>query len=335
MPPIEKSNYFAPTLLPTGHLQTLYPYFFRRSKKLGYRRLRIDTPDDDFLDMDISFANKSPSAKAVLLTHGLEGSSSSNYVTAMADYFNSQGFDAIAWNMRGCSGEVNKRPYFYHSGQIEDLSLMINTALDLYHYQEVYLVGFSLGAGMSAIYLGKMGPLIPHQVRGAVLFSTPCCLKSSGDELSRPIHKLYAETFLSTMRNKVLEKSRLMNLPGISIDKVRRAKNFREFDDCLTAPSFGYDNALDYYTHNSAKPYLSSIKHPTLIVNAKNDPFLGKDCYPIREAHRNPMLYLEMPTHGGHLGFYSPRHKTSYSELRAHEFISSINKAQPLAHKAL
>jgi uncharacterized protein len=324
--PIEKSQYQAPSLLPTGHLQTVYPYFFRKPVNVSYQRLKLDTPDGDFLDLDFSFAGKSPSRKCLIITHGLESSSQSNYVTSTVRYFNEQGYDVLAWNMRGCGGEMNRKPYFYHSGQIEDLDFAIKSALDVYNYREIYLTGFSLGAGMTAIYLGKMQSLLPSEIKAAVLFSTPCCLKSSGDELSRPIHKLYAENFLSTMRKKVIEKSKIMELPNIDLDRVRKAKTFTAFDNALTAPSFGYESALDYYQANSCKPYLKDIAIPTLIVNAKNDPFLGKDCYPIREAHRNELLYLEMPSHGGHLGFTrgALTNSITYTEFRTHQFFDSI-----------
>lgn len=321
MPVLERSSYNPSTLLPSGHLQTIYPYFFRRPKKLATTRIRLNTPDGDFLDLDISQAQAKPASSVVILTHGLEGNSQANYVTSMAAHFNGLGVDAVAWNMRGCSGEMNLTPGFYHSGQIEDLDLVVRATIALHQYKKVYLIGFSLGAGMTAMYLGKAARKLPDEIEAATVFSTPCCLYSSGKELSKIRHKFYAETFLSTMRKKVIEKDRVMGLPQLNMDAVQKAKTFEEFDNAVTAPLLGLKNAMEYYQLNSCNPYLTQIERPTLIVNALNDPFLGKACYPIKQAKQNSELFLEMPPAGGHLGFVGPLEKTAWTELRAENFL--------------
>lgn len=321
MPILQKSTYSAPKFLPTGHLQTIYPYFFRKVPDLSYDRWRIETADGDFLDLDFSSAQTPDSKKLIVLSHGLEGNSQSQYVKGMARHFNKLGYDALAWNMRSCSGEMNLKPYFYHSGQIEDLNAVIHSALEKKDYQEICLVGFSLGAGLTAMYLGTQGKNLLKQIKSSVLFSTPCCLRSSGEELSKKRHLFYAETFLSTMRKKVIEKDRTMGLPMLDLTDLHKVKTFRDFDDRVTAPLIGLASALDYYRHFSCKPYLTGIECPTLIINAKNDPFLGVECYPIREAFKNPALFLEMPQGGGHLGFSSTNQQLYWSEFRAQKFI--------------
>jgi uncharacterized protein len=323
MPLIEKSTYSAPVFLPNGHLQTIYPYFFRKKATRFSNRRRLITHDGDFLDVDYKINDQLNSKKAIILTHGLEGNSQSSYIASMSQYFFNNDFDIFAWNMRGCSGEMNLKPYFYHSGQINDLEVVIEHVLDTGQYDEIHLIGFSLGAGMTAFYLGERNKNLPKQIQASILFSAPCCLESSGIELSKKRHKIYAETFLSTMRAKVLEKDLKMNLPYVDRGALKKVKTFQDFDNMVTAPSFGFSSAQDYYQKNSCNRVLEKIKIPTLMINAKNDPFLGKDCYPVDEAQSNPALYLEMPSQGGHIGFIGTKNSKDWAEKRAHLFIQS------------
>jgi uncharacterized protein len=323
MPLIEKSTYSAPVFLPNGHLQTIYPYFFRKKLSLFSDRTRLTTCDDDFIDVDYRRTEYPDTRKAVVLTHGLEGNSQSSYITSMSKYFLTHGFDTFAWNMRGCSGEMNLKPYFYHSGQIEDLETVIKHVIDTGQYDEIHLIGFSLGAGMTAYYLGQKCHMLPKQIQASILFSAPCCLESSGIELSKKRHKMYAETFLSTMRAKVLEKDLKMDLPFVDREALKKVKTFQDFDNMVTAPSFGFNSAQDYYQKNSCSRVLAKINIPTLMINAKNDPFLGSACYPIQEAKENTALFLEMPSQGGHIGFTGSLKSKQWAEKRAHHFINS------------
>lgn len=321
MPIIDTPTYAPPILLRNGHLQTLVPYLFRRVTELKYTRERIDTPDGDFLDIDFCPSPQQDADSIVILSHGLEGSSQTPYMRGMAKYFTQLGIDALSWNMRSCSGEMNRLPIFYHSGLTQDLELAIDYALTKKNYKNIYLVGFSLGAGLTAMYLGQKAKDISPKIKKAVVFSAPCCLKSSGEELASPAHRIYSENLLSTMRKKVLEKDRLIGLPMLDLKGLNKVKTFREFDDRVTSQLLGYKDALEYYDKNSCLPFLKDIQIPTLIVNAKNDPFLGKKCYPIREAYKNESLFLEMPHSGGHLGFFHLKKGPYWSEQRAAKFL--------------
>ena len=164
--------------------------------------------------------------------------------------------------------------------------------------------------------------LADPRIKKAALFSTPCDLYSSIKELSKPMNKMYLENFLNTMRTKILQKHNTIGLTKVDIKHLRKIKTFQEFDNRFTAPLHGFKDAFDYYEKGSCKKNLKNITIPTLMVNAKNDPFLGKDCYPIKEAAQNPNLYLEMPKSGGHVGFLeSLRKDILWSELRAGAFI--------------
>lgn len=321
MPILKNSTFHAPPFMTNGHLQTLYPYFFRKVDKLDYKRQRINTFDGDFLDVDYFPSPKKTTQNLIILSHGLEGHGQASYIRGMAKYFNQKGVDAVSWSMRSCSGEMNRKPIFYHAGLIEDLESVIKYSKTLGDFQNIYLIGFSLGASLTAMYLGKKGYDIDQSVKSSVIFSAPCCLKSSGEELSKPIHRFYAETFLSTMRKKVIEKDKIMGLPMLDLSDIKLVKTFKDFDDRVTSKLLGLKDAQEYYDLNSCKGFLSNIKIPTLIINAKNDPFLGRECYPIREAYKNKHVFLEMPKTGGHMGFTDFRDKAYWSEKRAESFL--------------
>lgn len=318
MPWMESSTYIAPPLFANGHLQTLYPYFFRKIKDIQFKRERIETADGDFIDIDLSSIE---SNEIVIISHGLEGSTDSQYIKGMTRIFNEQGRDVLAWNMRSCSGELNRLKRFYHAGVTDDLELMIQYAINL-GYKKISLTGFSLGGNLTALYLGQNGKNIPSEINSAVVFSTPCDLGASAEKISQVRYRFYLESFLVTMRQKIVEKSKVMDL-GLELAGIDRIKSFREFDDRYTAPLHGYKDGEDYYVTNSSKKWLENIAVPTLIVNAKDDPFLTKECFPYREARRNKNLFLETPKSGGHVGFVTFGPDQHYwSEKRARDFFS-------------
>jgi uncharacterized protein len=170
MPLMEKSSYLPPPFFGNGHLQTLYPNLYRRVRGIVYRRERIPTPDGDFLDLDWSRVG---SRKLVIVSHGLEGSSLRPYVLGMVRAFNETGWDAVAWNFRGCSGEPNRKLRFYHSGATEDLETVVEHVRRDPTYQKIALVGFSLGGNITLKYLGERGKDAAAAVFGAVAFWFP------------------------------------------------------------------------------------------------------------------------------------------------------------------
>lgn len=318
MPWIQSSTYRPPPMFSNGHLQTLYPYFFRKIRDIEYKRIRLDTDCGDFLDIDLSLIG---SDELLIVSHGLEGSSASQYIKGMVRQFNRDGKDVLAWNMRSCSGEMNRLPGFYHAGMTDDLDLMIRYGIEK-GYKKISLIGFSLGANLTALYLGQRSETLAPEITNAVIFSTPCDLGKSAEKISRVRYRFYLESFLVTMRKKILDKSLSMDL-GVSLEGIERIKSFREFDDRFTGPLHGFKNGQQYYDEVSCKKWLHKIKVPTLIINAKDDPFLTKECFPTKEAHDNKNLYLEIPVSGGHVGFISFNSDRLYwSEKRAHDFLT-------------
>jgi predicted alpha/beta-fold hydrolase len=318
MPLIASSTYRPPWGLANGHLQTILPVLLRRVPTITRERERIATPDGDFLDLDWNRDHRSQSL--VIITHGLEGNSANASVQGMAAAFHRAGWDTLAWNLRGCSGEVNRLLRTYHSGAWEDLECVINHAAGT--YQNIVLVGFSIGGNLTLKYLGDRGSWINPAIKGAVAFSVPCNLASSALVLESRINSIYMNHFMRDLRRKIREKAAIFP-EGISTEGLDRIRTFREFDGTYTAPLNGFLSAEDYWAKASSKQSLAGISVPTLLINALNDPFLGPECFPREEAEANPHLHLELPRSGGHLGFLTFG-KEYWSETRAVEFCGSL-----------
>jgi uncharacterized protein len=312
--PILPSKHKSPFYLFNGHIQTIVPSLFRQVDGVTYHRERLITPDDDFIDVDWS---RVKSKSLAILSHGLEGDSHRPYIMGMVKVLNERGVDALAWNYRSCSGEPNKLLRSYHLGASDDLDFVIRHALDTGRYESVYLIGFSAGGNISLKYLGEEPAQVPSEVKRASVFSVPIDLKSSAKRIS----KIYTRRFLKTLGQK-LEQKREMYPDSLDLSDYSLFWSFPEFDDKYTAPLHGFKNAEDYYKRVSSKQFLRNIQIPTLLVNAKNDPFLTRACFPVEEAQRNPYFYLEAPEDGGHVGFTEDfRNNIYYSEARAVRFL--------------
>ncbi|MBU1344219.1 MAG: alpha/beta fold hydrolase [Proteobacteria bacterium] len=309
--------YAPPFLFGNGHIQTIFPVIFRKVEAVWYERERITTFDNDFLDLDWSTHGHK---RLAIVSHGLEGNSSRAYVKGMVKAINHGGWDALAWNYRSCSGEPNRRLRSYHNGVTDDLARVIDHAKNRFDYQEIALVGFSLGGNLTLLHLGRETP--DPIVKKAVVFSVPCDLKESAASLAKPVNKLYMKRFLVLLHEKIKAKMKL--LPGQIDDKgYEKIKDFKAFDDRYTAPIHGFKNANDYWKKCSSKPYIPDITVPTLIVNAVNDPFLPQACFPEKEAGSNRHVTLLMPKSGGHVGFISFNKQNRYwSEKQTMEFLN-------------
>ena len=319
MPVIENSSYKVPFLFRSKHLNTIIPSTFRKVKGVNYERERIELPDDDFLDLDWS---RFGSNKIAIVCHGLEGKSHRVYVRGMVRALNRRGWDAAAVNYRGCSGEPNRLLRSYHSGSTDDLHTIVTHVAGTGKYRKISLIGFSLGGNLILKYLGENVYPIPSSVKIAAAVSTPCDLDSSVNEMDRWRNRIYLRRFLRMLHEKIRDKMRI--LPGeINDDDFSSIKTLRQFDDRY-APIHGFKDAKDYYEKCSSGQFLSGIKIPTLVINARDDPFLSRECYPIKEAKRSRYLHLEMPKHGGHTGFFlNSRSGDYWHEERVMEFIGT------------
>lgn len=319
MPLIEHSTYRPPPGLSNGHLQTIWTQF-RKVRGVVYRRERITTPDDDFLDLDWAEIGVK---RLAILSHGLEGSTQRPYVLGMVRALQRRGWDALAWNYRGCSGETNRKLRSYHSGETGDLHTVVQHALSRSRHTELALIGFSLGGNITLKYLGEQGTALHPLISRAVTFSVPCDLESGALKLAKPAARLYMLRFLRSLRQKVREKKRMFpgQIDDAGLDAIR---TFHEFDNAYTAPIHGFKDAHDYFTRSSSRQFLPAIRIPALLVNAKNDPFLAEPSYPYEEARASAHVFFEAPETGGHTGFiaFTPRGEY-WSETRALEFLGS------------
>lgn len=319
--PLIESSYVAPPLFGNGHLQTVFANIFRWVTGVHYRRERLETPDRDFLDLDWCAIG---SRKVAIISHGLEGSTNQVHIRGMVRALNRKGWDALAWNLRGCSGEPNRLLRSYHSGSTEDLDTVIRHVLARNTYSEVVLIGFSLGGNITLKYLGEQGGQVPAVIRNAVAFSVPCHLPSGVRHMAGWSNKIYMTRFLRSLHKKIRDKKNLMpERSDLLCDKdFFKIKTFKQFDDRYTAPMNGFKNAEHYWSESSSERYLDGIRIPTLLVNAEDDPFLPYSCYPVEKAKTNPYLFLEIPKTGGHVGFVTFEEDGEYwSEKRALSFI--------------
>jgi len=316
--PIVKSNYKPSFFFRNGFVSTVYSGLARKVKGVDQERERILLKDGDFLDLDWSFSN-AKSNKLIILLHGLEGDAQRPYMIGSANLFNKNNVDAVCVNFRGCSGEENLKYHSYHSGETGDLEAVIQHIILTKQYSEIYIKGFSLGGNVLLKYLGERDN-IPSQIKAAIAISVPCFLEGSSLALHKFNNVLYHNRFKKHLKVKLKEKQK--NFPNkISNSDIKAINTLKDFDDIYTSKAHGFMDALDYYKKSSSLQFLHNIKTPTLLLNAKNDSFLSPECYPIKEAEKNPNLYLEMPEYGGHVGFYGKRN-IYLNEKRALEFIN-------------
>jgi uncharacterized protein len=326
MPLIQQADYQAPFWLPEGHSQTIFPSIFRKVEGVHYVRERIMTDDGDFLDIDNSEGlgigdwglvdeknDYVPQHSLIILSHGLEGNSTRQYIMGMVKNFNAHGFDCLAWNFRSCSEDMNQTKRFYHSGATEDLDIVVKYAISK-GYQKIYLVGFSLGGNLTLKFLGEKGQNLYREVQKVVVFSVPLHLSSSG----KTIGWLYDQRFIRSLNKKVQAKANRFPEFEINTSNISKIRNLKDFDDAYTSQLHGFKDAEDYYEQNSSLYFLDKIAIPTLIINAKNDPFLSQECYPYEQAKHLEKVYLQTPKGGGHCGFYPADYQgVLWSERRA------------------
>ena len=293
---------FSPTIpFRNSHFNTMYRPLFMKDVAT-YQRKRISTWDNDFFDLDFSFVK---SETLVILIHGLEGSSESKYMTSNTMHLNSKGLDTVCLNLRGCSGEDNLLLATYHSGKTEDVSFVVDYLIENYEYKNIIIVGFSLGGNLSLKYIGEKGENISPIVKGGIAVSVPIDIASAEVEMEKLKNKLYMEVFFKTMKNKILEKAHKFPEYELDKDKLFKATKFKHLEHLYTVPVFGFENPEDYWTKASAKPYLLNINKPTLLINAKDDTFLSRECYPFEEAEDSKYFFFEETKFGGHCGFMS------------------------------
>jgi len=309
-------DYSAPWWLPGGNLQTIWAALYARrafGPKPRYRRERWITPDMDFIDVDMADAAAlsldpaaSPSQRTLLvLFHGLEGSSGSQYAEAFADFARQHGMVYAVPHFRGCSGEINLAPRAYHSGDHEEIGWILKR-LRASHAGPIVAVGISLGGNALLRWAEEMGEAASRIVSAVASVCSPVDLAAGGMAIGKGFNRwTYTRMFLGSMKPKALLK--LQQHPGLfDRDALLEARDLYTFDNIFTAPLHGFRNTDDYWARASAKPHLAQIRIPALVVNALNDPFVPASSLPQRhEVGQHVTLW--QPAHGGHVGFPTGR----------------------------
>jgi hypothetical protein len=285
--------------LANAHLQTIYGALAAPAPRLELRRERWDTPDGDFVDVD--FVDGPAGSPWVHLYHGLEGSSNSPYARKLMGHVRARGWRGSVFHFRGCSGEPNRLARAYHSGDSDEIDWSLKRVKALAGAAPLYAAGVSLGGNAFAKWLGERGEAAQAVVASAAAISAPLDLMAAGDALGRGFARVYAWHFLHTLKRGAVEK--LVRYPGLfDAEALRRARTLRAFDNVVTAPLHGFRDTDDYWTRASAKPHLRGIRVPTLLLNARDDPFLPGNVLPTA-AEVAPSVRLEFPDRGGHVGF--------------------------------
>ena len=310
----------------------------------------MELPDGDFLDLDwvakVDGHESGDDSPLVLLLHGLEGSANSGYARQLYREVTVRGLQAVGLNFRGCSGEPNRLPRAYHSGETEDLGYVIGVLHERYPGRALGAVGVSLGGNVLLKYLGEEGkdgkegkensavrsvanPGPPGRERremgidAAAAISVPFDLSAGADHIERGFSKTYRAFLVRKLQRKVRAKEHIMR-KEIDFAGALGARSFREFDQAVIVPIHGFEDAEDYYRRSSSAQFLDVITAPTLLIHSLDDPFLPPDCVPQRVAQTNPHIHTEFTRRGGHVGFVAgaPWAPKFWGERRAAEFLA-------------
>jgi hypothetical protein len=290
--------------LPGAHAQTLGARLFRSSRGVTHGRERLELPDGDFVDLDwVTVVGGRPApadGPLVLVLHGLEGSARSTYALEAYRALAAHGVSAVGLNFRSCSGEPNRLPRLYHSGDTGDLAHVVATLRDRRPDHAIGAVGFSLGGNVLLKFLGERSEASP--LAAAAVISVPFDLSAGAAHLERGFARVYRHFLVRKLQRKVAVKRDVLR-EHVDVATVLAARSFHQFDDAITAPLHGFDGAADYYRRSSSAGYVDRIRVPTRVIHARDDPFLPAAAIPERALAANPCLEVTLTDSGGHVGF--------------------------------
>jgi len=277
------------------HLQTLWP-LLSKAPLPPLQRERLELPDGDFLDIDWTSGGSGP---LILVLHGLEGSVESHYARRILRAIVAAGWRGVLMHFRGCSGEANRLPRRYHSGETGDLNYVVRLLREREPDTTLATIGYSLGGNVLLKWLGENGGAAP--ISAAVAVSVPFQLDVLADHMNHGFARVYQSHLVHSLVKNTLSKRDL--LAGlIDMQQVPRLRTFWQFDDAVTAPLHGFANAHSYYEASSSRQFLRTIDKPTLILHSRDDPFMVPGVIP-GQAELGPEVRLELTEHGGHVGF--------------------------------
>jgi len=305
-------------------MHTIFASTCRLVSGVAYKRQRLELADGDFIDLDWQ---KGGHNRLALVIHGLEGNSGSAHMRGMIRAFSQHKWDAVAMNLRGCSGVPNRLLRSYHSGATEDIEEVLEHIRSTHSYEQIIVLGFSLGGNLALKYFGERGDSLPQDLKAVIAVSTPSHLAPCARHLTKGFNNFYTQYFLWTLKAKVREREH--ELPEVikeRLDEIYKAQDLFIFDEYITAPLNGFEGAEDYWEKCSMEQFLGGITRPALLITSLDDPFMTDACYPIEVAKSHPNFTLLLTEYGGHVGFFEwSKDGLYWSERQALNYLSNLD----------
>jgi predicted alpha/beta-fold hydrolase len=261
----------------------------------------------------------------LVMWHGMEGSTASAYMLTTADKMFRTGFNVVRVNFRNCGGTEHLSPTLYHGGLTDDLRAVIDELIARDRLSRIFVAGFSLGGNMVLKLAGEYGDNPPAELKAICAVSPSIDLRASTNLIARPRNWIYQQDFLRRLKNRIKVKEKLF--PGRYDSRILDSiRSVEQFDNEYVAPHFGFADANDYYAKASSRPFIGRIRIPTLIIHAKDDPFIPFD--PLRDPSiaSNPYVLLLGTEQGGHVAFVSANagEERFWAESRVIDFCKLI-----------
>jgi uncharacterized protein len=314
-------------LLKNGHMMTIASVFVRRQFALPCAEERCFQVDANSKIMGHCHwqAGKNRDTPVLVLVHGLEGSSASNYMLGIAEKAWRRGFHAVRLNQRNCGGTELLTPTLYNSGMSGDYRAVFEELSSGDAFSRIFFAGYSMGGNLVTKMAGEFGNAVPKALRGVAAVCPSINLAACADELERLNNYFYQRHFVKGLISRYARKVELF--PHIySPDGFGRIRTVRQFDDAITAPNFGYRDAQEYYEAAGAKCVIDKIRVPMLLIAAQNDPFVPFEAIRASGVEKNPAIVFMAPMHGGHCGFISDQGGSErfWAEQRVVEFFAGL-----------
>jgi predicted alpha/beta-fold hydrolase len=324
---------FAPhPLLKNGHAMTIAAALVPRRFDIPpaeARRFQVDT-DSWLLGHCHWQPGKPKGAPVLVLVHGLEGSSDSNYMRGIAEKAFQRGFHAVRLNQRNCGGTEALTPTLYNSGMSGDYRAVFEELANGDGLEQIFFAGYSMGGNLVTKMAGEFADAVPKALRGVCAVCPALDLAACADALERTENYLYQRRFVSGLMNRYVRKQKMFPQRYQLNGAFGPIYSVRKFDDVITAPQFGYRNAQHYYERASAKRVASRIRVPCLMITAQDDPFVPYESFLAERISDNPAIRFVGPQHGGHCGFISKHGGAERfsAEQRIVEFCEAISSGR-------
>ena len=324
---IHTTPFEAHPLLTNGHAMTIAAAFVPRRFDIPPAEARLFQVDAEsrLLGHCHWQPGKRKDLPVLIIVHGLEGSSDSNYVRGIAEKAFHRGFHVVRMNQRNCGGTEALTPTLYNSGMSADYRAVFEELSNAGGFEQIFFVGYSMGGNLVTKMAGEYGAAVPKALRGVCAVCPALDLAACADALERRDNFFYQRHFVTGLMSRYARKQKMF--PGrYQLNGLRPIRTVREFDNLITAPQFGYRDAQHYYENVGAKRVAAQVRVPMLLIAAQDDPFVPYFSFLAAKINENPAIRFIDPEHGGHCGFIS-KHAGSerfWAEQRIVEFCEGL-----------